>query len=239
MPRAIHLQQRLAQDLDDLVFVGGIKRLVLVLQKHQAQRVLHHLHVRVLLDSLLHQDRRHAVAVLLRIAGFLHDLLRDCRVMPGQRLAPRQVTDAAFRIAGARDFPTADVLAPGRQDQRLGRVRRQLHHPFVQLLRKKQLLWTGLAFPREHIGIGGVVLVEAAQGLLQAVVHGMWLSGSPACVGQGEVDQVQGSHHTCGVWPFRIYRGNAGAGVSGPTGAWPGRGGMGGSHVRVGGFSPG
>jgi len=37
----------------------------------------------------------------------------------------------------------------------------------------------------------------------------------------------------------RVYRGKAGAGVSGPTGIWPGRGGIGGSQVRVGAFSPG
>ncbi len=37
----------------------------------------------------------------------------------------------------------------------------------------------------------------------------------------------------------RAYLGSAGAGVSGPTGICPGRGGIGGSHVRVGAFSPG
>ncbi|MNT10483.1 hypothetical protein D3C72_1453170 [compost metagenome] len=166
MTRCVHLLQRLAQNFHNLLAVGGVEGFVLILQKHQAQGVFHGLHIRVLLDALLHDDGLDAVNHVVLVARFTQDAFRDSGMMPRQGLAPRQITHAPVRVALAADFPAPDMLATRGQHQRQGCLRGQLQHPFMQLLRQEQFLRTGFALPGEQIRIGAVVLVKPKQRLV-------------------------------------------------------------------------
>src|SRR5262252_9302413 len=94
----------------------------LVLEKDQAQRVLHRLHVAIYLESTLLIDRPHAIDRLVVIAGPAQDLARPIGVKPRQRLAPLEIPDPAVRVRVPRNLPAAQMLAARREPERLGGV---------------------------------------------------------------------------------------------------------------------
>jgi hypothetical protein len=90
----------------------------LVLEEHEAERILHRLHVRARADALLSHDEIDERDDIFLVAALSQDLGGAGGVELAELCAPAQVPDPTLREVAPRNFPALDVLAVRRAEDR-------------------------------------------------------------------------------------------------------------------------
>ena len=103
------------------------------------------------------------------IADLAQDFPGLLRVEMFEAFAPFQVARARHRIRIARHHPAAEVLAARRQAKLLGSLGAELQHPFGQPSSVKEFARVRDARRLLDMRVARILLVEPAQGGLEAV----------------------------------------------------------------------
>lgn len=194
MPLLRHLAPRLLQDLDNfLLVVLLLKRLELVVQKHQAGYIFKDLRLLVCLQILLPYQRSHARRAVLRVPTVLAYLLHQLGLSLLQKRPPCVVAHACHRVRRAGHFPAPKVLCAHCEAQRLGCVWRALVQIRSAFLRIVQLVG--------HVGAGNgdfgwverVRGVDCLQGFFEGRRH---------CDKRLFIRVMEGWKGGLGVWKF-------------------------------------